>query len=699
MKIAELIKEIIMVSLLFLILLFVSYSYLVSQAAIHFFPDLLAKIKYKWPIGFFIIMAFIQFVSFPMQYFHVSMQTVSIVYSVILIGLMGFIVIGLCGALKDKRQELFKLEPKRWMEYLLIGGFILFNFLICYTTNSLNDTNADQSFYITLVENNIGAEYINGILPLSGEVAWLDSYYNFQGFYLFLTFLATIFNLDAVLVMGWFVPVLLWLTVGMTFLNLIHYFNATKKSWMTVAIFVILWAFLGQFDYFVRYNVYGNNIRLFVFCYLMMGYCDYFKRSKTQSLVLCGLLWLSAASFQSTSLFLGIMLMVAIGLYELFIHRKNYLLPLVFSAISLIIYLSFFLSYHSVFLPVILLWILVGIFIIFSLATKTKAVINGVLYSKLFRILVVISILGMMVLSCLILPKLNPLSSISPSQFFEELFYKYEPRPTYLKEGNWSLFILALLRDMILLLNIFVLTQVKKLKGRLRYVLIIQVILILVFYNPIVSGFVSTTFTGSVYMRVSDIVLSLFLVCALLAYMVRQPKLHYVFLSLAVVSTLQLVVKTYEYTTYHFHQISNPSNFNHLYRMDQDIIDTATFIEGYVNQKYGDTRPYIFTTQLELNYFSHNYKMIYTVNEERRAYDESYRQTKPDLYVLRDAIRKSYEIEEEQQKEFKQILETEDIKIMVIPTVAAPWIHQVLDTLGSIIYENDGYIAYELIRL
>ena len=485
----------------------------------------------------------------------------------------------------------------------------------------------------------------------------------------------------------------------MTFLNLIHYFKGTKTVWMTVAIYVILWAFLGQFDYFVRYNVYGNNIRLFVFCYLMIGYCEYFKRPKTQSLVLCGGLWLSAASLQSTALFLGIMLMVAIGLYELFINRKNQLLPLIFSSIPLIIYLSFFLNYRSVFLPVSALWILVAIFVIFSLTTKTKVVINSILYSKLFRVIIVMVVLGIMVLSCLMLPNLHPEASISPAQFFEELSYKYVPRLTYLKEGNWSLFILALLRDMLLLLNLLMLINIRKLKDSLKYALVIQIILMLVFYNPIVSGFVSTTFTGSVYMRVSDIVLSLFLVCALLAYMVRQPKLHYVFLSLAVVSTLQLAVKTYEYTTYHFHQISNPSNFNHLYRIDQDIIDTATFIEGYVNQKYGDTRPYIFTTQLELNYFSHNYKMIYTVNEERRVYDESYRQTKPDLYVLRDAIRKSYEIEEEQQKEFKQILETEDIKIMVIPTVAAPWIHQVLDTLGSIIYENDGYIVYELIRL
>ena len=110
-------------------------------------------------------------------------------------------------------------------------------------------------------------------------------------------------------------------------------------------IFIILWSFVSLFDYFVRYNVYGNNIRLFVFAYLMMGYADYFKSPKLRTLILCGLLWASASSFQSTALFLGIMIMVAIGIYELFYHRKELILPLIFSAMPLLVYAAFFLSY------------------------------------------------------------------------------------------------------------------------------------------------------------------------------------------------------------------------------------------------------------------------------------------------------------------------------------------------------------------
>ena len=378
-------KEIIMLSLLLLIILFVLYSQLVGQAAYSYFPEILGKIKYKWPIGFFIILGLIQLVSFPLQAMHVSMQVVGICYGFIFLILSIFVFRYLYAAYCDKRLEIFKFKKEHLMDYFLIVLFISFNFIICFSTNSFNDTNADQSFYITLVENNVGAEQINGILPLSGQIGWLDSYYNFQAFYLFLTFLSMIFNLDAVLVMAWFVPILLWLTVSMTFLNLIHYFNRFNKSWKTISIFIILWSFVSLFDYFVRYNVYGNNIRLFVFAYLMMAYADYFKSPKLRTLILCGLLWASAISFQSTALFLGIMIMVAIGIYELFYHRKELILPLIFSAMPLLVYAAFFLSYRSATLLGVIIGAVVFLLAILSYNKQTKSVLNHFFYSKFFR--------------------------------------------------------------------------------------------------------------------------------------------------------------------------------------------------------------------------------------------------------------------------------------------------------------------------
>ena len=687
-----------MLSLLLLIILFVIYSQLVGQMVYFYFPEILGKIKYKWPIGFFIILGLIQLVSFPLQVMHVSMQVVAICYALIFLILSIFVFRYLYAAYCDKRLEIFKFKKAHLMEYLLILLFIGFNFMICFSTNSFNDTNADQSFYITLVENNVGAEQINGILPLSGQIGWLDSYYNFQAFYLFLTFLSMIFNLDAVLVMAWFVPVLLWLTVSMTFLNLIYYFNRSNKSWKTMFIFIILWSFVSLFDYFVRYNVYGNNIRLFVFAYLMMGYADYFKSPKLRTLILCGLLWASASSFQSTALFLGIMIMVAIGIYELFYHRKELILPLIFSSMPLLVYAAFFLSYRSTALLGVVIGGGVTLLAILSCNQQMKLVLNRLFYSRFFRMGIVLGVIGMTLLSIKMVPSLNEDVSISPRYFIEFLFDKYAPRRSYITEKNWSMLSLALIRDSLFLLYLVALVQFKKLNETLKFTFITQWIIIFIFYNPLVSAFVSTYFTGSVYMRTGDIIMSLFLMARLLVYFANHLRLRGIVIFLACLSTIQLTTKTHQYLTHDFNQITNIQTFNHLYRMDQDIIDTANFIETFVEEHYKGERPKVLTTQLEFNYFAHNYEMLYTVNEERRVFNESYRQIKPELYLLRDGLRKSYELSEEQQQQFKQTLKYIKPDIVVVPTIAAPWVHELFNEVALSINENTSYGVYKLIN-
>ena len=104
------------------------------------------------------------------------------------------------------------------------------------------------------------------------------------------------------------------------------------------------------------------------------------------------------------------------------------------------------------------------------------------------------------------------------------------------------------------------------------------------------------------------------------------------------------------------------------------------------------------TTQLELNYFAHNYEMLYTVNEERRVFNDSYRQAKPELYLLRDGLCKSYEQSEEQQQQFKQTLEQLKPDIVVVPTIVAPWVHELFNEVALKIDENSSYSVYQLIK-
>ncbi len=76
-----------MLSLLLLSILFILLSQLVGHVATFYFSNALEKIKYKWPIGFFIILGLIQLVSFPLQYTYASMEAVSVVYTIVLVAL------------------------------------------------------------------------------------------------------------------------------------------------------------------------------------------------------------------------------------------------------------------------------------------------------------------------------------------------------------------------------------------------------------------------------------------------------------------------------------------------------------------------------------------------------------------------------------------------------------------------------------
>lgn len=49
---------------------------------------------------------------------------------------------------------------------------------------------------------------------------------------------------------------------------------------------------------------------------------------------------------------------------------------------------------------------------------------------------------------------------------------------------------------------------------------------------------------------------------------------------------IQLATKINHYLNHDFNQITNTQTFNHLYRMDQDIIDTANFIGTFVEEYY-----------------------------------------------------------------------------------------------------------------
>ena len=680
-----------------LIVIFTLYSYLVSRVLVRCFPQQLSKIKYKWPIGVFAILGLLQLVSFPMQYRHVSMSVVTEVYHFIFLVLTGLIVIELYLTIRDERKTIRRFEVSQLMDYVLIIGFVIFNFVICYTTDSFSNTDADQSFYITLVENNLNASQINMILPVSGVLSSLSSLYNFQGFYLFLTYLATIFHVDSILIMAWFVPFILWMTVAMTFLNVIHYFKLSYKWYLSIATFLILWTFIDLFEYLVRYNCYGSHFRLFILVYLMIFYYEYFKRPQVKTLILCALLWLSAIAVQSTCLFIGIFLMVTYGLYDLFVLKKRILVPFIFSAIPLIIYASIFLGVRGSWVPTYLFVGMLLCLVVCSLFKRTRLLINQLIYNRVMQALVILGVILMTLLSIWMIPRLNTNSSISPTQMLQYIIEKYEFQEGYLiPYKNWPMIILVGFRRIILFINLYLVIHFKHLSTKLKFILGTQILMILVFYNPLVCGFISTTFTGIVYTRLGDIVLSIFSITGIILYAAKSRHLKYFILLLSVMSVLYLTMKTDNYLNHPYHQINCPETYNHLYRMNQSLIDTAMGLEEYIDENMEDKRPKVLTTFHHLNYFTSSYEMVYTVEHNRRLDDEAYRNRYKDIYTLRDGIQNSYDVTRDVKEQFIPLVYDYKIDFIITSTDIDTWLKQDLQANGECIFRNNDYYIYRI---
>ena len=81
----------------------------------------------------------------------------------------------------------------------------------------------------------------------------------------------------------------------------------------------------------------------------------------------------------------------------------------------------------------------------------------------------------------------------------------------------------------------------------------------------------------------------------------------------------------------------NRTTYNHLYRLEQEMIDVSNQLEKTIEER-GQSRPLVLTAHLQLNYLSHNYEMLYTVNQDRQLYDEDARQKNETLYLLREVV-------------------------------------------------------------
>ena len=128
-------------------------------------------------------------------------------------------------------------------------------------------------------------------------------------------------------------------------------------------------------------------------------------------------------------------------------------------------------------------------------------------------------------------------------------------------------------------------------------------------------------------------------------------------------------------------------------RLEQEMIDVSNQLEKTIEER-GQSRPLVLTAHLQLNYLSHNYEMLYTVNQDRQLYDEDARQKNETLYLLREVLKKSYEVDSDDLIQFVSLVELYEVDYIVTQQDMSPLVLEVLDKKYELIYTNAAYRLY-----
>ena len=106
---------------------------------------------------------------------------------------------------------------------------------------------------------------------------------------------------------------------------------------------------------------------------------------------------------------------------------------------------------------------------------------------------------------------------------------------------------MVMIRWGVIVLMIYTLFKWKSLNDLMKWLLVTQFIMIIVFYNPLVCGLISTALTGIVYTRIHEIVMSLVLIAAFISLGYNSKTMRFLVVLLSCLSMAYLGIKTIGY--------------------------------------------------------------------------------------------------------------------------------------------------------
>ena len=680
-----------MISILSLCVFLLVLSYAIGKM-VSLRLNLIEKLPYSIPLGLFIILGLYELVAFPVMVWHLSSQLLAGITLALFAGLVVYALVNI----KVWWKITFSID---WIVLILMSSVLI----LFYTSiDSLSYTGEDFNFYIPFVGSNVNVEHINWINPWNGDSTPLSWMYNYQGYYLLLSSISEIFNVDYPLVTLWLPSILFLIIMPLCLFNSVNYFFKQYNKWIKYLVVFTLFFIMNDTLSGLIYPFYGNQFRPFIMIYIIFVYLASKKTPTLYAKILLMILMFAHYAVQSTGLFVGGVLVILLMIYEAFFTKDKQLESPFILSIPLMVYLiGIIYTVDSLIAGISLIIASLGYIVVFYLIKKNLPILLF-LYRGLVGLLV-----GVIVIGSFMMIIIGSEAPVTMQTFIPD----YLNGITYFT-SNDSIRLTSILLPLkiiyVLLTWILVIGAILYKDDQEEYKLYRIVILgtLILFYNPIVAPFVSKYLTGVVYGRITILIFSLITFTIGLKYFIelgKGNKYKYFIIGLGVLlgsasfagnSLIQL-------QDYQLKPILTDSRYNLYYKMPYNLMVTLEELNEYKRNYYlePDYRPTILSCDLRTRTLYEEGILAFDVVRRREFYanyDENPYDYRMFLYAI---ITDSHRYAEHDPGVFDDLerrLREFSVDFVILPMGGAPQLYDAFRSFSERVYINEEYVVYHI---
>lgn len=666
-----------MIYLFLLALFFVANMSLLGALIIDGFDLRNKGIHYASPIGMVVYFGLLQILYYPIQYFeapstyiHLSTCGLSLVIFVVSCIRWKVVLNYFIDVWKNKKEVLLCL--------------ILFSvFCFLYTNVEFMLRTEDSNFYISYVASNV---YTSTVGLDTSVLYKYQGIYNFYSTFVYLyhrlASLPFYVHLLPIGIISWGPSIIFFWVFPFFLANMssliLRWFNMQQNIFLRLTTISVC-TFTMLLYWYLVHPYYGNTFRRITVVYLMLALYEYYKHQNWKDASLVSIILFSFISQTSTGFFLGVMLIYALIILFSFEKRHHVMMQFGLIGLPLAMYLVPLIPVSAVLVAGIYGIIVVG---------KTLRI--DLTFEKIVHVLGKI-LLVVLPICFFIFPKMN---LYSPNPQFSSIFreHSFDQVFGYLRFDQG---ILITILNLISWISLFVfLIQTFKKEHTFHYFGGTIGIILLTFFNPWVTQFVSDKMTDLVYFRIYDLIfnpLTHLLFLSVLFNSLKSVKQSIIAMTLASTSFLIAGVD-YASTTFPGYLNANVNMYYHTNEEGIDVLNTLRE-KMYIDDP---NRTVVVASHIYGTELLADYKIKNVVNNRVDNIEALYLKTDDESVFQQIFYRKLYD-DPRYETDYMRACELARKKGVEYTIVESKYNYQMEDGLGycgEVMFEENGYRVY-----